>query len=847
LKEKKMKETVLEICNMKDPLCAAGIEKQIASLLGVHLVSSNPINGTTMVKHDETIITINELKKEVDRMGLYCHCESLPHHHGRMAIEQTVKEDPTIKTDLAHDHDQTLMEKEPDTQRMHEEMDHTEMVEHGKMDHIDSADYTGMDMGDHAEHEEMDHEDHEVMDHAAEDHSAHGGHAGMMMADMAIDMRNRFILALALTIPIFLYSPLASEIFQLVLPVPFGLDVKIWSFLLTTPVVAYGGIPFYRGARHAFKSRVLNMSVLVTISVLAGYVFSVAATFLFEGDVFYEAAAMLTTFVLFGHWMEMRARSGTSSAIEAMLSLAPPMAAVIRDGEEMTIPTDDVRVGDTLLIRPGDKVPVDAVVIEGESSVNESMITGESLPVKKKPGDQLVGATINTTGRLMAEATKVGADTTLSQIVKLVQSAQSSKAPAQRLADRAAHYLVLVAVGVGTLTFLAWYLLFDADVIRALTFAITVVVITCPDALGLATPTAVMVGTGLGAEQGILFKNAEALEGPAHLSAVIFDKTGTLTKGEPEVVQVVTKANPVDEGELIRLLASAEAASEHPLAQAVVDYAKANGAQLSKAFDFKAILGRGAEATVDNRQLVFGNRQLMDERGIALGDLGDAAKELEGAGRTVIHVAIDGEIAGVLAIADAVRPSAVAAVQRLNEMGVEVAMLTGDNQGTANRVAEELGIEIVFAEVLPEDKQNKVEELQGRGYKVGMVGDGINDAPALAKADVGIAIGAGTDVAVETADIVLMKSEPFDVVKTIELSEGTLRKMRQNLAWATGYNLLAIPIAAGMLTPWGITLRPEVAEVGALAMSGSSILVAVNATLLKGLELTSFVSGESED
>ncbi|MHA1937329.1 MAG: copper-translocating P-type ATPase [Candidatus Thorarchaeota archaeon] len=586
------------------------------------------------------------------------------------------------------------------------------------------------------------------------------------------------------------------------------------------------------------------MSVLVTISVLAGYVFSVAATFLFEGDVFYEAAAMLTTFVLFGHWMEMRARSGTSSAIEAMLSLAPPMAAVIRDGEEMTIPTDDVRVGDTLLIRPGDKVPVDAVVIEGESSVNESMITGESLPVKKKPGDQLVGATINTTGRLMAEATKVGADTTLSQIVKLVQSAQSSKAPAQRLADRAAHYLVLVAVGVGTLTFLAWYLLFDADVIRALTFAITVVVITCPDALGLATPTAVMVGTGLGAEQGILFKNAEALEGPAHLSAVIFDKTGTLTKGEPEVVQVVTKANPVDEGELIRLLASAEAASEHPLAQAVVDYAKANGAQLSKAFDFKAILGRGAEATVDNRQLVFGNRQLMDERGIALGDLGDAAKELEGAGRTVIHVAIDGEIAGVLAIADAVRPSAVAAVQRLNEMGVEVAMLTGDNQGTANRVAEELGIEIVFAEVLPEDKQNKVEELQGRGYKVGMVGDGINDAPALAKADVGIAIGAGTDVAVETADIVLMKSEPFDVVKTIELSEGTLRKMRQNLAWATGYNLLAIPIAAGMLTPWGITLRPEV---GALAMSGSSILVAVNATLLKGLELTSFVSGESED
>lgn len=585
------------------------------------------------------------------------------------------------------------------------------------------------------------------------------------------------------------------------------------------------------------------MSVLVTISVLAGYLFSVAATFLFDGEVFYEAAAMLTTFVLFGHWMEMRARAGTSSAIEALLSLAPPMATVLRDGEELTIPTDDVRVGDSILIRPGDKVPVDAIVTEGESSINESMITGESLPVKKKPGDSLVGATINTTGRLVAEATKVGADTTLSQIVKLVQSAQSSKAPAQRLADRAAHYLVLVAVGVGTLTFLAWYLLFDADVIRALTFAITVVVITCPDALGLATPTAVMVGTGLGAEQGILFKNAEALEGPAHLSAVIFDKTGTLTKGEPEVVQVLANSNPVEEVELIRLLASAETASEHPLAEAVVAYAESVNVPIGKADEFEAIPGRGARAVVDGQELIFGNRQLMEEQGIPLGDLGVPVKELEGAGRTVIHVAIDGEMAGVLAIADAVRPSAVAAVKRLKEMGVEVAMLTGDNQGTANRVAEELGIDIVFAEVLPEDKQNKVEELQGRGYKVGMVGDGINDAPALAKADVGIAIGAGTDVAVETADIVLMKSEPFDVVKTIELSEGTLRKMKQNLAWAAGYNLLAIPVAAGLLTPWGITLRPEV---GALAMSGSSILVAVNATLLKGLELTKFSEEGSE-
>jgi Cu2+-exporting ATPase len=531
----------------------------------------------------------------------------------------------------------------------------------------------------------------------------------------------------------------------------------------------------------------------------------------------------------------MRARAGTSQAIEKMLSLTPPMATVIRDGQEVEVPTDDVRVGETLLIRPGDKVPVDAVVTEGESAVNESMITGESLPVKKQTGDDLIGATINGNGRLIARATKVGADTTLSQIVKLVQSAQSSKAPAQRLADRAAHYLVLVAVFAGTLTFLGWYLVVGADVIVALTFAITVVVITCPDALGLATPTAVMVGTGMGAERGILYKNAESLENPAHLTAVIFDKTGTLTQGEPEVVELATSVNPGDEDEMLRLLASAEAGSEHPLAQAVVKSAEARGLELSKAEGFQAIPGHGAEATVDGRHLFFGNRKLMNDRKVGLGGLVERAEAMEGDGRTVVYVAIDGKLAGLVAIADAVRSSARQAVQSLQAQGVEVAMLTGDNRGTAERVASELGISTVFAEVLPDQKQDKVKELQAKGHKVGMVGDGINDAPALAQADVGFAIGAGTDVAVETADVVLMKSEPFDVVRAVELSKATLRKMRQNLGWATGYNLVAIPIAAGLLAPLGITLRPEI---GALAMSGSSILVAANAILLKRARLS---------
>ncbi len=687
-----------------------------------------------------------------------------------------------------------------------------------------------MDQMDHAAHA-----GHEAAPAGAMDHSAHGGHAGMTMADMARDMRQRFFVALALTIPIFLYSPLASEVVGLTLAVPLGLDVKLWSFLLTTPVVLWGALPFYKGARTGFKMGVLNMSVLVSLSVLAGYLFSVAATFVFDGEVFYEAAAMLVTFVLFGHWMEMRARAGTSQAIEKLLSLAPPMATVVRDGQEVEIPTDDVRVGETLLIRPGAKIPVDAVVTEGESAVNESMITGESLPVKKKPGDELIGATINGNGRLLARATKVGADTTLNQIVKLVRSAQSSKAPAQRLADRAAHYLVLVAVIAGGLTFLVWYFVLGADVIRSLTFAITVVVITCPDALGLATPTAVMVGTGLGAERGILFKNAEALEGPAHLTAVIFDKTGTLTQGEPEVVELAVSANPVDADEMLRLLASAEAHSEHPLAQAVVKSAQAQGLTLSQAQGFQAIPGHGAEATVDGRRVLFGNRKLMRDRDVRLGGLLERAETMEGAGRTVVYVAIDGELAGLVAIADAVRPSARQAVHALQAQGVEVAMLTGDNRGTAERVAAELGIRTVFAEVLPDQKQDKVKALQAQGHRVGMVGDGINDAPALAQADVGIAIGAGTDVAVETADVVLMKSEPFDVVRMIELSQATLRKMRQNLGWATGYNMLAIPIAAGVLAPLGFTLRPEI---GALAMSGSSILVAVNAVLLKRVRLS---------
>jgi Cu2+-exporting ATPase len=524
-------------------------------------------------------------------------------------------------------------------------------------------------------------------------------------------------------------------------------------------------------------------------------------------------------------------------------------------------PLDDI-----VLIRPGDKIPVDGVIVEGESSVDESMITGESLPVKKEIGSAVVGATINKTGTFRFRATKVGADTALAQIVKLVQMAQNSKAPSQRLADRAAQWLVAAAVVFGLATFFGWYFFGGSAIpaemdktVWALTLAITVVVIACPDALGLATPTAVMVGTGLGAQNGILYKTATALEQAARLQAIIFDKTGTLTEGQPQVVEIVTsdqssvssqtdhwssRSIPVGltTDDLLRLVASAEQSSEHPLAQAIVDRAKAQNLTLDTTTGFEAIPGHGMKATVAGKTLLVGNRKLMRDHNIALDGHGEQAALLEGAGRTVVYAAMDGRFAGMIAIADAVRQNAKLAVEKLASMGVQVAMLTGDNRATAERIAGELGIQTVFAEVLPGQKADKVKELQsGVGAKhasplqVAMVGDGINDAPALAQADVGIAIGAGTDVAMETADVVLMKSDPFDVIGVITLSRATLRKMHQNLWWAAGYNTVAFPIAAGLFYPaFGLVLRPEIA---AISMSGSSLLVAINALLLKRTRL----------
>ena len=473
------------------------------------------------------------------------------------------------------------------------------------------------------------------------------------------------------------------------------------------------------------------------------------------------------------------------------------------------------------------------MVEDGESEVDESMVTGESLPVHKTPGSAVIGATINADGVLRVRATTVGADSALAQIVALVQQAQNSKAPGQRLADRAAFWLVFVALLGGLATFAAWALFSDQPLTMALLFAITVVVVTCPDALGLATPTAIMVGTGLGARRGVLFKNAAALEASARIDTVVMDKTGTLTQGEPEVTDVV--AVGLDEAELLALAAAVERASEHPLARAIVAHAEAAGVARPDADRFENVPGHGAIATVAGRRVAVGNPRLLDREGVDLGPLTESRERLAGAGRTTVVVAVDGRPAGVIALADAPRPTAAAAVAALHELGIQVVMLTGDNQATARRVADELGIDQVIAEVLPGDKSAQITRLQEAGRRVAMVGDGVNDAPALAQADLGIAIGAGTDVAIETADVVLMRSDPLDVPTALRIGRGTLRKMRQNLGWAIGYNAVALPIAAGVFEPaFGLVLRPEIA---ALSMSGSSLLVAVNALLLKRLRL----------
>jgi Cu2+-exporting ATPase len=666
----------------------------------------------------------------------------------------------------------------------------------------------------------------------------HGGGAAMSMDSMVQDMRNRFLVAATLSVPILLWSSIGRQVLHFTVPAPFGLRDDVFQLILSLPVIGYSARIFFDGAVRALRARTLDMNVLVAVAIAAGWTYSVVVTLRGGGDVFYEASTVLSAFVLLGHWFEMRARGGANEAIRSLLSLAPPKAIVIKDGDQVEVATSEVHVGDLLLIKPGAKVPVDAAVEDGTSEVDESVVTGESLPVSKTPGAALIGGSINKDGTLRARATKVGSDTALAQIVKLVQEAQNSKAPGQQLADRAAFWLVLVALVGGALTLIVW-LLAGRTFGQAMLFAITLVVITCPDALGLATPTAIMVGSGLGAKRGILFKNAAAIESAARVQIAVMDKTGTLTKGEPEVTEVVLEGMP--EQEMLALAAAVERDSEHPLAEAIVRRSDQAGLPRAAVTDFENVPGHGAIATVGGHRVAVGNTRLMEREKVSLDGLAGKREAMAAEGRTVVVVAVDGHAAALMGISDAPRPTAKAAVEALHQQGVEVVMLTGDNRATAERIGRELGIREVIAEVLPGDKAGKIVELQRTGKKVAMVGDGVNDAPALAHADCGIAIGAGTDVAIETAEVVLMRSDPLDVATAITIGRGTLRKMRQNLGWAVGYNAIALPIAAGVFEPaFGLVLRPEIA---ALSMSGSSLLVAVNALLLRRLKLPTSSTG----
>ena len=608
-----------------------------------------------------------------------------------------------------------------------------------------------------------------------------------------------------------------------------------WLFVLVTPVQIFGGWGFYAGSYQALKHKRINMDVLIALGTTTAYLYSTVVLFLpgllppdQRTQVYFDVSAVIIAFVLLGKYMEEAIKKRSSAAVRKLIDLQPAMANVIRGGKEVEIPADRVVVDDILFVRPGEKIPTDGVVVDGQSAVDEKMLTGESVPVEKKPGDNVIGATLNKVGNLKFRATRVGADTTLSQIIRMVEDAQATSAPIQRIADTVAGYFVPAVVFTALAALIGWTL--AGDFTTGLLSFIAVLIISCPCALGIATPAALMVGVGRGAESRILIRGGEILERAQKLQTVVFDKTGTLTKGEPSVTDVIT-ADGVGAKEILGLAAAAEIGSEHPLGRAIVDEAKAQRIEIEVADRFEAIPGLGIKVDIGGRPVLVGNRKLMSDSGVAVGVLESRMAEMENAGKTAMTVAVSGKLAGVVAVADTVKPHAGATVARLKEMGVEVIMMTGDNERTANAIAAQLGVDRVMANVLPWEKATAVKALQAEGKVVSMVGDGINDAPALAQADIGIAIGSGSDVAKETGGIILVRNDLRDVVTAIKLSKATMRKIKQNLFWALFYNTLSIPVAAfGLLSVISPQGGPMIA---AAAMSLSSLTVVGNAAMLK--------------
>lgn len=647
----------------------------------------------------------------------------------------------------------------------------------------------------------------------------------------------RFIVSLLFTIPLLVISMghmVGMPLPHIIEPMANPLNFALIQVVLTLPVMMVGYKFYQIGLKNLFRLSP-NMDSLIAIGTLAAFIYGIYAIVEIQGGnheyamhLYFESAAVILTLITLGKYLEAVSKGKTSEAIKKLMGLAPKTATVIREGKEMVLPLEEVVVGDMVLVKPGEKLPVDGEVIEGSTAIDEAMLTGESIPVEKSVGSKVIGASINKTGFIKYKATKVGKDTALAQIVKLVEDAQGSKAPIAKLADVIAAYFVPIVIGLAIVASVGWIIAGETTVF-ALTIFIAVLVIACPCALGLATPTAIMVGTGKGAENGVLIKGGEALETTYKIDTIVFDKTGTLTEGKPKVTDIITQG--VSEEEILLLAASAEKGSEHPLGEAIVKEAADRALVLKVIDNFNAIPGHGIEVTIDSKTILLGNKKLMVERQIDIEGLGQKSDQLAEEGKTPMYIAIEGKLGGMIAVADTVKSSSKEAVETLHKMGIQVAMITGDNKKTAEAIAKQVGIDIVLAEVLPEDKANEVKKLQEQGKIVAMVGDGINDAPALARADIGIAIGSGTDVAIESADIVLMRSDLKDVPTAIKLSKATIRNIKQNLFWAFAYNVLGIPVAMGVLHIFGgPLLNPMIA---AAAMSFSSVSVLLNALRLK--------------
>jgi Cu2+-exporting ATPase len=655
-------------------------------------------------------------------------------------------------------------------------------------------------------------------------HEGYRGDHGRHHAHMVTDFRKRFWISLVLTIPILFLSHMIQSFLGLGESLRFPGDMYI-SFFFSTIVFFYGGWPFLKGLLDELKEKRPGMMTLIALAISVAYFYSSAVVFIISGKIFFWELATLIDIMLLGHWIEMKSVMGASRALEELAKLMPSEAhKLMKDGSVQDVPLDELHTGDQVLVKPGEKIPADGKVINGETSVNEAMITGESKPVSKKEGGQVIGGAINGEGAITIEVEKTGKESFLSQVIDLVRQAQESKSRTQDLANRAAFWLTIVALAAGALTMFVWLTIVHESFVFALERTVTVMVITCPHALGLAIPLVVAVSTTISARNGLLIRNRAAFETARNLNAIIFDKTGTLTQGKFGVTDTLTLNGKLDESELLSYAAAVEQNSEHPIATGIVNSVK----EYMKVSDFKAIPGKGARGKVKGKDVMVVSPGYLREHNID--HQNGKIQDLNAQGKTVVFVLIDGELQGAIALADMIRPESKQAITRLKAMGIKAMMLTGDNRQVADYVAGELGLDDYFAEILPKEKANKIKEVQSRGLVVAMTGDGVNDAPALAQADVGIAIGAGTDVAVETADIVLVRNNPQDAVDIIALAKATYRKMVQNLSWATGYNAFAIPLAAGALSTYGIILNPAI---GAVLMSLSTVIVAINARFLK--------------